>query len=185
VQLNGGLYLRIKPLTFAIHSLFKDADEETKSQLLVEYQKKSRDNARTPMQWDATPHAGFTTGPKSWMRVNDNYTAINAASQISDPDSVYHCWRVVLEKRKALKDVFVYGDYVSIDDDNEKVLAYKRTAENGETALVVCNFSTETVEWKFDGKAKEVLVSPNGQRMEDLAAGQVKLGPCEAIALLL
>jgi glycosidase len=119
------------------------------------------------------------------MRVNDNYTTTNAAAQISDPTSVFHCWRHALEKRKALKDIFVYGDYVPVDEENEKVLAYRRVAEGGEMALVVCNFSTEDVEWTFDGEVKEVLASPAGKTVEDVQGGQIKLGPCEAVALLL
>lgn len=123
------------------------------------------------------------------MRVNDNYTAINAASQTSEPNSVYHCYRQVLEKRKALKDVFVYGDYALVEDGEanagEKVYAYKRTAAGGQTALVVCNFSADEVAWKFDGKVSEVLVSPGGKTTKDVGGGLINLGPCEAIALLL
>ena len=170
-------------------SLYKDtADEETKKYLRMNYQKKSRDNARTPMQWTAGHQAGFTSGNEPWMRVNDNYTAINAAAQTSKPDSVYHCWRQVLEKRKALKDIFVYGDYALVEDNegtvNEKVYAYTRKAAGGETALIVCNFSIDKVAWKFDGKASEVLVSPGGKTVKDLSAGVINLGPCEAIAFL-
>lgn len=165
-------------------SLYHDASEETKRQLRVEYQKKSRDNARTPMQWDAGSQAGFTTG-KPWMRVNDNYTSINAAAQTSDPDSVYNCWRRVLEQRKANKNIFVYGNYKPVDDANEKVLAYERVAEGGETALVICNFSTEVVDWQFEGQAKDIIVTSEKKQLEDVKSGKIRLEPCEAIALLL
>lgn len=169
-----------------LHSLFKDStDEQTKRQLIVEYQKKSRDNARTPMQWVASPNAGFTTAAKPWMRVNDNYTAINAASQVDDQNSVYHCYRQVLEMRKARKDIFVYGDYASVDDAHAKILAFKRTAGSGETALVVCNFSREEVEWDAGSPLKEVLLSPTGKSLLDIEKGQMILQPCEAIAVLL
>lgn len=136
------------------------------------------------MQWDSSPQAGFTTGNKPWMRVNDNYTAINAAAQVDDPKSVYHCWRQVLEKRKALKDIFVYGDFALVDEPNEQVFAYKRTAANGDTALIACNFSDKDVKWSFDGKVKEVLVSPGGKTLENVSGGEIALGPCEAIAVL-
>jgi glycosidase len=171
-------------------SLYKDtADEETKKLLRANYQAKSRDNARTPMQWSSGHQAGFTSGDKPWMRVNDNYTDINAAAQTSNPKSVYHCYRQVLEKRKALKDLFVYGDYSLVEDgeDNagDKVFAYKRTSASGETALIACNFSTDTVKWKFEGQVSEVIISPTDKTVKDIGNGVMELGPCEAIAVLL
>ncbi|KAJ3524783.1 hypothetical protein NM208_g11915 [Fusarium decemcellulare] len=168
-------------------NLHKDnADAATLDSFKVEYQRKSRDNARTPMQWDTTPNAGFTTAEATpWMRVNDNYREINAASQTSDPNSVYHCWRRVLEKRKEHVDVFVYGDFQLVDEANDKIFAYSRRADNGETALVVCNFAAETVAWTLPGKAREVLVSPTGRTLEDLNAAEIQLAPCEAFAVLL
>ena len=137
------------------------------------------------MQWDASSHAGFTTGSTPWMRTNDNYTAINAAAQVNDPRSVYHCWRQVLERRKALKDIFVYGDYALVDEPNEQVFAYKRTAANGETALVVCNFSVESVTWNAGSPIKEVLVSPGEKTLDKVSSGEITLAPYEAIAVLL
>lgn len=167
-------------------SLHKDsADAELKEFLRDQYQKKSRDNARTPMQWDDSPNAGFTTGGSPWMRVNDNYKEINAASQVSDPDSIYSLWRQVLQKRKEHKDIFVYGDFKLVDEPNDKIFAYTRVAANGDTALMVCNYSTETVAWKHDFKAREVLVTPGGKTLDNVNAGQVELRPYEAVALLL
>lgn len=170
-------------------SLYKDtADEETKKLLKAEYQKKSRDNARTPMQWDATPQAGFTTSTTPWMRVNDNYKDVNAASQTgggNNPTSVYHTYRQVLQKRKEHKDILVYGSFVLVDEANERVFAYKRTASSGEAALVVCNFSLDTVVWKVDDVPKGVLFSTNDRTLGEVSGGEISLAPCEAIALLL
>ncbi|RSL81112.1 hypothetical protein CEP51_006075 [Fusarium floridanum] len=163
-----------------------NADAATLNSYKVEYQLKSRDNARTPMQWDTTPNAGFTKADVTpWMRVNDNYREINAASQTSDPDSVYHCWRRVLEKRKEHVDIFVYGDFQLVDEAHEKVFAYSRKADNGDTALVVCNFAAETVSWILPAKAREVLISPTGRALEDLNGGEIQLAPCEAFVVLL
>ncbi|RTE77912.1 hypothetical protein BHE90_007624 [Fusarium euwallaceae] len=163
-----------------------NADAATLDSYKVEYQLKSRDNARTPMQWDATPNAGFTKADVTpWMRVNDNYREINAASQTSDPDSVYHCWRRVLEKRKEHVDIFVYGDFQLVNEAHEKVFAYSRKADNGDTALVVCNFAAETVSWTLPAKVREVLISPTGRTLEDLNGVEIQLAPCEAIAVLL
>ncbi|EQL00718.1 Alpha amylase [Ophiocordyceps sinensis CO18] len=162
-----------------------EADEATRATLRAEYQKKSRDNARTPMQWDAGPQAGFTTGNSPWMRVNDNHVDINAAAQTSAPAPVYHTWRRVLEQRKALKDVFVYGDFALVDEPNESVFAYRRQAADGQVALVVANFSAQSVSWPWEGKARRVLVSPAGKTVANVNSGEIRLAPCEAIALLL
>jgi glycosidase len=165
--------------------LHKDTpDEATVKALMEEYRQKGRDNARTPMHWDTTPNAGFTTGT-SWIRVNDTHREINAATQIDEPQSVYHCWRQVLEKRKALKDIFVYGDFELVDEENPYVFAYKRTSVEGDAALVVCNFSTGAVTWKMVGRVKEILVSPAGKTLEDVSSGEIQLGPCEGVAVLL
>lgn len=138
------------------------------------------------MQWDATPNAGFTAADATpWMRVNDNYREVNAASQTSDPDSVYHCWRRVLEKRKEHLDIFVYGDFQLVDEAHQKVFAYSRKADSGDAALVVCNFAAETASWTLPAKAREVLISPTGRTLEDLNSGEIQLAPCEAFAVLL
>jgi glycosidase len=168
------------------NSLYKDKiDEETKKEYLRNYQMKSRDNARTPMQWDDSPQAGFTTSSKPWMRVHDNYTTVNAASQVDDPTSVYHCWRQVLEKRKALKDVFVYGNFDLVDQPNEKVFAYKRVADDGQIALVVCNFTDAEVKWSAGQAVKDVIISTSGHSLEDVKGGDFTLAPCSAVAVLL
>lgn len=168
------------------YSLHKNDDVAAQNSYKVEYQRKSRDNARTPMQWDASPNAGFTTADANpWMRVNDNYTDINAASQTSDSNSVYSCYRQVLGKRKEYKDIFVYGNFQLVDESNDKIFAYSRRADSGETALVVCNFSVDSVAWKLPGEAREVLTSPAGRTLNDLNSGEIKLAPCEAFAVLL
>ncbi|KAI5466638.1 family 13 glycoside hydrolase [Mariannaea sp. PMI_226] len=166
--------------------LFKDTtDAATLESLKHEYQRKSRDNARTPMQWDATSNSGFTTGNNPWMRVNDNYPEINAASQVNDPESVFRCYRTVLDTRKAHMDIFIYGDFELVDAANEKVFAYKRTAADGDAALVICNFAAESVEWKMPSKAREVLVSPNGRSLADLEGEVIQLAPCESLVVIL
>jgi glycosidase len=138
------------------------------------------------MQWDAGPNAGFTTADaKPWMRVNDNYKEINAVSQTSDPNSVYSCYRKVLQRRKEFLDLFVYGNFQLVDETNEKVFAYSRRADNGESALVVCNFTTDTVAWSLPGKIRAVLVSSAGRTLDELNGGETKLAPCEAFAVLL
>lgn len=99
---------------------------------------RSRDNARTPMQWDDTPNAGFSTG-KPWMAVNPNYTEINAAAQVGDPDSVFAFYRELIRLRKEM-DVIVYGSYQLLCPDDPDLYVYTRTLGQ-DKLLVVCNFS--------------------------------------------
>ncbi|RXG48065.1 hypothetical protein VDGE_04509 [Verticillium dahliae] len=170
-------------------NLYKDSpDEKLKAALRVEYQKKSRDNARTPMQWTAGPHAGFTTPDATpWMRVHPNHTVINADAQVHDPASVFACWRTVLDARQTHKDVFVYGDFALVDDDHDTVFAYARTADDGATAVVAANFSADEVVWDgFKGRTvAEVLVTNKGRTVDALAGGAVTLAPYEGVAVLL
>ncbi|TDZ58361.1 Alpha-glucosidase [Colletotrichum trifolii] len=169
-------------------NLHKDVDDEAALKALkVEYQKKSRDNARTPMQWDTTANAGFTTPEATpWMKVHPNHTEINAASQTSNPNSVFHTWRAILETRKKFLDIFVYGDFEAVDEPHEQILAYARKAPDGRVAVIVCNFSDKTVEWTgLKGEVKEVLVTNGGKTAGDFSGGKVSLGPYEAAAVLL
>ncbi|KAL1851399.1 hypothetical protein VTK73DRAFT_9428 [Phialemonium thermophilum] len=163
-------------------------DPERVAALRRQYQKKSRDNARTPMQWDASRHAGFTDGDRPWMAVNPNFAAVNAARQLPDPTSVFHCWRSVLATRKKHKDIFVYGDFHLVDEPHEKVFAYSRAAaDGGQVAVVVCNFSADVVDW--DGLKEEaigdVLLTTEGRTLEHFQHGKITLQPYEAAALLL
>ena len=98
---------------------------------------KSRDNARTPMQWNDTEHAGFTTGTP-WLRVNENYREINAASQVGVSGSVFECYRALIRLRKAYP-VFTEGAFSLLLPEDDDLFAYTRTTAD-ETLLVVCNF---------------------------------------------
>lgn len=137
------------------------------------------------MQWDDSPNAGFTTGTTPWMRVHDNYKEVNAVSQLNDPTSIYHTYRQVLENRKKYKDIFVYGDFGLVDEANDKIFAYDRTAPNGDKALVVCNFSADTISWSWNSKAKEVLISSADKKIDDVNSGKIQLGPYESLTLLI
>ncbi len=103
----------------------------------------SRDNARTPMQWTDGPNAGFTTGTP-WLGVNPNYRAINAASQVDDPNSVFSHYRRLITLRREL-DVVTYGTYQLLLPDHPSIFAYERRW-NGQTLTVICAFNAETVD---------------------------------------
>lgn len=98
---------------------------------------KSRDNARTPMQWDDTVNAGFTTGTP-WIKVNPNYKTINAQSQLKDENSIYNYYKKLIAFRK-IYPVFCDGDFEMLLEENEQLFAYKRTGKTGKL-YVFCNF---------------------------------------------
>ena len=101
---------------------------------------RSRDNARTPMQWDASENAGFTTGTP-WIGIADNYKAINAAAEVDDPDSVRSFYKMLVHLRKTHK-VISEGKIEFLYPDNADLLAYRRYgAEDGEELLVLCNLT--------------------------------------------
>ena len=85
---------------------------------------RSRDNARTPMQWDDSKQAGFTEG-EPWIKVNPNYKKINAAQQLEDPDSVFHYYQKLIRLRKE-KDIIVYGEFEPLYREDEQIFAYTR-----------------------------------------------------------
>ncbi|HSK89468.1 MAG TPA: alpha-glucosidase [Anaerolineales bacterium] len=99
---------------------------------------KSRDNARTPIQWDAGDHAGFTTGTP-WIKVNPRYKEINVASALADPDSVFHYYKKLIQLRKD-NPVIVYGTYDLILHSHEEIYAFTRTLEK-DRLIVILNFS--------------------------------------------
>lgn len=128
---------------------------------------KSRDNARTPMQWDDSPNAGFTSGTP-WIMVNPNYTVINAAAELADPDSVFHYYQklITLRRNSRWKDVIVYGSYTLLAPEDPDVFAYLRE-KDGVTLLVVCNLSPLFRDFQLpEGvptQAKELLISNTEQ----------------------
>jgi oligo-1,6-glucosidase len=102
---------------------------------------RSRDNARTPVQWDDTEQAGFTTGTP-WIKVNPNYPAINVKQALNDPNSVFHYYQKLIRLRKE-NPVITYGSYELILDAHQQIYAYTRTLGK-ERLLVILNFSADT-----------------------------------------
>lgn len=112
-----------------------------KAEDMMRYLKEiSRDNARTPMQWDASPNAGFTTGTP-WIRVNPNYKEINAQAAVADPDSVFHYYQELIRLRHTLP-VIVYGKFEGLLEDSETIYAYRRLLD-GQVLTVACNFTDQ------------------------------------------
>jgi oligo-1,6-glucosidase len=132
----------------------------------------SRDNARTPMQWDATEHAGFTTGTP-WLAVNPNHVEINAERAVADPDSVFHHYRRLIELRHT-EPAVAHGDFTMLLADHEHVYAFTRCHEDTEL-LVLGNFSGEAVAVHVPGWDHAELVLGN---VANPVAGE--LAPWEA-----
>ncbi|KAI8954142.1 glycoside hydrolase family 13 protein [Xylaria longipes] len=114
---------------------------------------KARDHARTPMQWDASPNAGFCDANVTpWMRVNDDYTTINVGAQMKDDGAnadltVLRFWQQSIRRRKEHASVFVYGGFEELTPEHPNVFAYLRTSATGEKWLVVLNYFGRQVEW--------------------------------------
>lgn len=159
-------------------------DKELQEETLREYWLKSRDNARTPMQWDGSTNAGFCAeGVTPWMDLHDDFGEWNAAKQKDDPESPYSYWAQVLKLRKQYKDLFVYGDFEMVDMPNPDVFAYLRSeTEGSRKALVVTSFANHDVEWKAPAgvKGQATVVLKNYADGPKGANGVFSLRPFEA-----
>lgn len=118
--------------------------EEAAQAYLEQQQREGRDNARTPMQWNTTDQAGFTTSSHPWLKVNQNYlSGVNVEAENKEPSSILNFYRQAIALRHDKKQTLIYGKYQLIDPDNEKVYGYLRTNnETGEQLLIAINFSS-------------------------------------------
>ena len=140
---------------------------------------KGRDNARTPMQWDDSAYAGFSTA-EPWIMVNPNYTKINAKDQVSREDSVFKYYQKLIRLRHN-SDLIVYGTYDLILDDDKDIYAYTRTLGD-EKLIVYCNFSENTreVELPEEFTNGKIFIS----NYDDAAVNEkITLRPYEAIVI--
>ena len=114
----------------------------------------SRDNARTPVQWDDSENAGFTTGIP-WIQVNPNYKEINAKKEMSDLDSVFHYYQKLIALRKKYA-LIVYGKYEMLFEDDENLFVYTREMK-GEKLLTVCNFTEKEQEFDLPNEFQNAI----------------------------
>lgn len=149
--------------------------------MMIYLREKSRDHARTPMQWNEDLHAGFTSGTP-WIEVNPNYKEINADRQLSDGRSVFYYYKKLIELRKKY-DIIVYGSYEPILKEDPNIFAYIRRWKE-ETLLVLCNFTDQEqlifLPQEFESEEGEYLVHNydfHGEIMKN------KLLPYEAAAI--
>ncbi|CUU45978.1 glycoside hydrolase family 13 protein [Clostridium beijerinckii] len=152
----------------------------THENIMLSIYTKGRDNARTPMQWDDSQNAGFTSG-QPWLKVNPNYKEINAESQLKDENSIFNYYKKLIKIRKS-NSVVVYGKYNLILEENKEIFAYTRTLEN-EMLLVICNFTGNETEFvlerKLEFKSKELLIS-NYNVNENDSIDSIELKPYES-----
>ena len=152
----------------------------TEQQALAACEKMSRDNARTPMQWDSSPNAGFTTGTP-WLKVNDNYPEINVAAQENDPDSVLNYYRrlTALRKSPEYRQLFTYGKFRPAFENSHRILAYYREKDN-QRVLVAANFGREDQHLHLPGAVKKTLLTNSGR---EITGSAMTLAPSEVVVL--
>ncbi|MEO0727049.1 MAG: alpha-glucosidase [Bacteroidota bacterium] len=120
---------------------WREAKEQGRDldQLLAGIHKQGRDNVRTPVHWDDSPNAGFTTAEEPWIKVNPNYPSINAKAVLAEPNSTFYFYQKLLRLRKQY-EAWVYGQYEMIDGNDTQLYAYRRWDEEGEFYFYL-NFS--------------------------------------------
>lgn len=139
----------------------------SKEEALKAVSKFSRDNARTPMQWNDSDNAGFTTGTP-WLHVNPNYKTINVELQLKDENSLFHFYQklIALRKNPEYKETIIYGSFEPMSGVSDDVMAFYRKDEN-KTLLVVGNFKNETDEVPLPGEIKSVLLSNDEMEIQN------------------
>lgn len=143
--------------------------------ILQSLRAKARDNARTPMQWDDSPQAGFTKG-RPWYPVNPNYREINAAAALADEDSVFYYYQKLIRLRRE-EIILIRGTFHLLVPDDERVFAYTRTWE-GKIWLIVCNFYEECTDFSYEGRGRKILSNYETEDFRDLS--HLELRPYEA-----
>ncbi len=141
----------------------------------------SRDNSRTPMQWSDEENAGFTCG-KPWLKVNPNYTQVNAAREEKDKDSVLHYYRQLLALRKsdAYRETFTYGEFRPAFEEEKDIFAFYRITPE-QKILVAANYGTVERTLVLPSGIKKQLLCNNGRI--NAAGSRIGLGSCDAIVL--
>ena len=153
----------------------------TKEEALKVLGKMSRDNARSPVQWDDTKHAGFTAGTP-WLPVNNNYKEINVAEQTAREDSLYAFYKelIALRKNPEYKEVIVYGKQIPFLQNESKLMAFYRESEE-KTLLVLANYQTENREVELDFAVKNVVI--NNYKNMEIQGKQVLLDGYQFVVL--
>lgn len=151
-----------------------------KEEALAQAQSVSRDNARTPMQWDESPNAGFSPS-RPWLPVNPNYIQINARQQMEDPDSIFQFYQKLIALRKE-NPVMVHGDFRLCGPKEGPVIAYTRSLGE-ETWLAVHNFSDREIWFEHENVSEDSPVIISNYKEPKLKEGAVQLRPYETLVI--
>lgn len=154
------------------------AEGEDMDQFMKKLNFNSRENARTPMQWDSTKNGGFTEG-KPWKKVNDNHQTINVVAQNKDPKSILNHFRKMVKLRKD-NPVLVYGQYQILQESHSEIYAYTRTLDQ-QQVLVLLNFSKKQATITLEETTKTGTLLINNYDRLDAKEGQITLQPYQAI----
>lgn len=149
----------------------------TEKEFLMASNKIARDHARTPFQWEASPHAGFTQGHKTWLKVNDNFSEVNVEIQEKQESSILNYYKKLIKLRKNTP-ALIYGNYVDLRPDCDVVWLYQRTLET-EKYLVMNNFTEDTQSFENTDSFEESEFVFGNYTPENLA-GFIKLKPFES-----
>lgn len=143
------------------------------NQLLDKYKMENRDNARTPMQWNNSINAGFTTG-KPWFHVNPNYTEINVKQQLNDKFSILSYYKALIQLKKS-DLIYTYGKFNMVEAENKQVFAYTRTFKNN-TVLIVANLTNEVSELNlpFELDISSVDIKLHNYHLNDINLDHIK-----------
>ena len=155
----------------------KGLSEEEVLDILMQ---KSRDNSRTPVQWDDTKNAGFTSGTP-WIGIPENYKKINAENALKDNNSIFYHYQNLIQLRRT-EELLITGRYEDIDLENKKVYAYKRIGEN-EELIVISNFYDEVTEFDIKGLdlEKAFILLSNYVQSPEIKEDKIILKPYESI----
>ena len=137
----------------------------------------SRDNVRTPIQWDASPNAGFST-TKPWMPIHEEYETLNVDAQSKDAHSILSFYKAMIRLRRA-EETFTYGSYRDLLPDHLQVFAYERKFEE-QTFYVVVNLTANPAEATLPGLDKATLVLTNEMDPETIETETFMMRPFEA-----
>ncbi|MBO0441024.1 glycoside hydrolase family 13 protein [Candidatus Enterococcus ikei] len=152
----------------------------SKADILTSINTKGRDNARTPMQWDNTTNAGFTTNTP-WLAVNKNYQEINVEQALADSNSIFYTYQKLIELRKN-HPLIIWGNFELVTDTAEEVFAYYRHYQ-GESWLIVCNFSDQTQPFSLNKTTTETIIANTEKEYHQLS--DRTLAPYEAFVVKL
>lgn len=156
------------------------AEGYAKEEILHSINAKGRDNARTPMQWDASPNAGFTNGTP-WLHVNPNYTKINVSANLADDNSVFYTYQQLIQFRKD-NPIVVWGEFDLVLPEHPQVFAYTRSYE-GKQLLVVTNMSEDQVDVSLAEATTDLSPIISNYKQEKYDLSELNLRPYEAFAV--